>query len=180
MWYYIHGYLSTPDSIKGRLFKEKLQAMSIRYRDGKPEDLIIRECLERINTVIKEDKNVTFIGSSLGGFLAAETALNNKNVKTMFLLNPAIIPPYIDISTIEGMPQRILRDMKDEKLFTTKIDSKLYIILGTKDEIAPNEWSIEFAKIQEAHILFLHDDHQLSRNIKNLSNIISKLYFKNK
>ncbi|HEC88989.1 MAG: hypothetical protein DRN12_02205 [Thermoplasmata archaeon] len=178
MWYYIHGYLSSPDGTKGRLFKEKLHTTPIKYRNGKPEDLIIRNCLERIDEAIKDDDNVILIGSSLGGFLAAETALNNKKVETLFLLNPAIIPPYIDISDIQGMPQRILRDMKDEKLFTIKIQADIYIILGTEDEVVPNSWGIEFAKAQEAQVLFLQDDHRLSRNIENLPDIILKLYKK--
>jgi len=108
MWYYIHGYLSSPEGIKGRLFKEKLHALPIKYREGKPEDLVIGNCLDKINDAIKKDDDVILIGSSLGGFLAAEAALYNKKVETIFLLNPAIIPPYIDISNIQDMPQRIL------------------------------------------------------------------------
>ena len=178
MWYYIHGYLSSPDSTKGKLFKEKLQATPIRYRTCKPEDIVISKCIENINKTIRGDKEVILIGSSLGGFLAAKTALNNENIKTLILLNPAIIPPYVDISTIQDMPQHILRDMKDEKLFTTKIDAKIYIILGTEDKVVPNDWGIEFAKTREAQVLFLHDDHQLSKNLDNLPHIISKFYYK--
>ena len=104
MWYYIHGYLSSPDSTKGRLFKERLDATPIKYRDGGLEDLVIGDCLDKINDAIGKDDSIILIGSSLGGFLAAETALYNKKVETIFLLNPAIIPPYIDISNIQDMP----------------------------------------------------------------------------
>jgi len=113
MLYYIHGYLSDPYSTKGKLFKEKLNAKPIKYRDCRPEDLIISDCVKRIENEIKEDQNAVLIGSSLGGFLAAKTALNNRNVKHIILFNPAIIPSYVDISKIQGMPQMILRDIQD-------------------------------------------------------------------
>ncbi len=44
MIYYIHGYLSDPESTKGILLKDKLNVKSIKYRDCKPENLDIAEC----------------------------------------------------------------------------------------------------------------------------------------
>ncbi len=64
MLYYIHGYQSDPKSTKGTLFKEKLNATAIQYRNCEPEDLIIADCLKRISDVIKDDENVVLIGSS--------------------------------------------------------------------------------------------------------------------
>jgi predicted esterase YcpF (UPF0227 family) len=69
MLYYLHGYQFSPFSEKGTLLKETLHAIPITYRDGAPEDLVISECLSRISDVIKKDKQVVLIGSSLGGFL---------------------------------------------------------------------------------------------------------------
>ena len=86
--YYIHGYLSSPDSNKGVIFKEKLGAVAIKYRDCEPENLVISDCLKRISDIIKNDKNVVLIGSSLGGFLAVKTALVHSNVKKLILLPP--------------------------------------------------------------------------------------------
>jgi len=65
MLYYIHGYQSDPKSTKGTLFKEKLNATAIQYRDCKPEDLIIADCLKRISDVIKDDENNGDWGISL-------------------------------------------------------------------------------------------------------------------
>ena len=113
MLYYIHGYMSEPNSTKGTLFKEKFNAKAIKYRDCEPEDLVISDSLDRIKNDIKNDENAVLIGSSLGGFLAAKTAQENDNVKQIILLNPAIIPPSVDISKLQGMPQRILSDMQD-------------------------------------------------------------------
>jgi len=175
MLYYIHGYQSDPNSTKGVLFNEKLNAKSIKYRDCKPEDLIISDCLMRIKKEIENDKNVALIGSSLGGFLAAKTALNNSNVKQIILLNPAIIPPTVDITKIKDMPQSILFDMQDHNLFKKKMDSSIFILAATEDDVVPAFWVLEFAKTQEATVRFLHDDHSFSANIDKLPNIIREI-----
>jgi len=179
MLYYIHGFLSDPNSTKGILFKEKLNAKAIRYRDCKPEDLVISECLNLIKKEIEKDENAILIGSSLGGFLAAKTALKNPNVKQIILLNPAIIPSSVDISKIQGMPQRILTDIQDISLFKEKISSGIFILIGVKDDLIPLKWPIEFAKAQEATIRFFNDDHSFSKNLNQLPNIIDNILDKN-
>ncbi len=175
MLYYIHGYLSSPDSTKGTLFKKTLNAKPIRYRTCEPEELVILECLKNIKKEIKNDQDVILIGSSLGGFLAAKIALNSHNVTKLILLNPAVIPKDYDITKIKDMPQKILKDMKDPKLFDTKIQADITILLGTEDTVVPNRWPIEFAKAQQATIKFYHDDHSFTKNIKKLPNIIKKV-----
>lgn len=173
MLYYVHGYMSAPDSTKGTLFNKTLGAKAIKYRDCEPEGLVISECLERIKQEIRDDKNAVLIGSSLGGFLVARIALDCPNVKTAILLNPATIPPDVDIKTIHDMPQSILKDMKDEELFFKKINSNLFVIVGTEDNVVPNQWVLSFAKVQEATVKFLKDDHSLSKNTQNLPKIVS-------
>ena len=173
--YYIHGYLSSPESIKGILFKKKLNAKPIKYRTCEPEEIIISECLENILKEIKYNKNVILIGSSLGGFLAAKTALINSNIKQLILLNPAIIPSDIDITKIKDMPQSILKEIKDSKLFDVKIQSDITLLIGTNDAVVPNNWSVEFAKSQQATIMFFCDDHNFNKNIEKLPSIIEKI-----
>jgi predicted esterase YcpF (UPF0227 family) len=175
MLYYIHGYQSNPNSNKGTLFQEKLNVIPIKYRYCQPEDIVISECLLRIENEIADDDNAILIGSSLGGLLAAKTALNNSNINQLILLNPAIIPPSVDISKIQGIPQRILADMQDDKLFEKKIDSKIFIFVGIMDNVIPIRWMLEFAKSQEATVRFFHDDHSFTYNLKNLPDIISNL-----
>jgi len=171
--YYIHGYQSSPQGDKGILFKEKLNATAIKYRDVKPEKLMIADCLKSIKKTINNDKNVILIGSSLGGFLAANTAIYNTNIKKLILLNPAILPPETNIDEIQDLPKRILKDMINERLFKDTIKSEIIIIRGTKDEVVPDKWIYEFASSQEAIIKFLHDDHRFSKNLKKLPDIIS-------
>ena len=135
MLYYIHGYQSTPDGDKGTLFREKLNVKAIKYRDCNPEDLIIADCLKRISEVIKKDENVVLIGSSLGGFLAASTALMHSNVKKLILLNPAIIPPSTNLDDHQSVPKNILEDMIDVRLFENRLDADITILRGTDSQI---------------------------------------------
>ena len=172
MLYYIHGYMSGPDSTKGKLFKEKLNAKAIKYRDCEPEDLVISDCLKHIKKEIENDKKAVLIGSSLGGFLAAITALENPNVKQIILLNPAIIPPHVDITKIQGMPQRILIDIQDNRLFKEKINSHVFILAGKKDDLVPQDWVLEFAKAQGINVRFLDDDHRFTYYMNKLPDII--------
>lgn len=179
MIYYIHGYMSDPNSTKGTLFKEKLNAKAIKYRDCKPEDLVIADCLQNIKKEIENDEDVVLIGSSLGGFLAAKTALDNSNVKQIILLNPAIIPPSFDIKRIKGMPQSILSDMRDARLFKEKIKAYIDILAGTMDKVVPTKWVLEFAKSQDATVRFLEDDHSFTHNVDQLPDIIATILDKN-
>ncbi|MCK4815460.1 hypothetical protein KA005_06805 [bacterium] len=174
MLYYIHGYQSDPTSTKGTLFNKTLYAKAIKYRDGKPEDLVIADCLRCIAEEIKDDNEAVLIGSSLGGFLAAKTALNYP-VKNLILLNPAIIPTTVDITKIQDMPQRILFDMKDDNLFETKITAEIIILRGTEDDVVPDEWVLAFAKAQEATIRLFNDDHSFTRHVDKLPEIIAKI-----
>lgn len=174
MIYYIHGYLSSPDGTKGTLFEKTLKSKAIQYRTCAPEDLVISDCLKQIYEVIKDDPDVTLIGSSLGGLLAAETALHHEQVKRLILLNPAVIPPDVDVSRITDMPQRILVDMQDPELFIKKIASDCLVFIGTQDTVVSNRWGIDFAKAQEASVHFLHDDHQLSTYLNDLPKYISR------
>jgi len=175
MIYYIHGYLSSTQSRKGELLKEKLNVIPIKYRDCEPENLEISDCLKNIYDTIKNDEEVILIGSSFGGYLSARVSKISQNIKKLILLNPSIIPPDIDINKIKNMPIRILKEMKENNLFNSKLESTIYIILGSEDKVVPNSWSIEFAETQDAKILFLNDDHSFSKNLDKIPNIINQI-----
>lgn len=175
MLYYIHGYQSSPTSAKGTLFRKILHATPIAYREGNPEDLVISQCLSRISHAIAKDPQVTLIGSSLGGFLAASTALDHANVTRLILLNPAILPPQTNLTKIQGIPRRILEEMNDPRLFEQKIPADIMILRGTQDTVVPDGWVLSFAKAQEATVRFLYDDHSFSKNLQKLPGIISEL-----
>jgi hypothetical protein len=171
--YFIHGYESSPNGRKATLFRKKLNAIPVDYRDCKPEEIVINNCIKNILKIIENGDKV-LIGSSLGGLLACKISLE-VNIKQIILLNPSVIPPNIDINTIQGLPFRILKDMKDDRLFKNKINSKIFIIAGIYDELVPTDWILEFAKVQEATIKFLKDDHRLSKYFEHLPEIISDI-----
>jgi len=175
MLYYIHGYLSEPNSTKGTLIKRALNVIPLKYRDCEPEELIVSDCVNRILEQIKSDEDAILIGSSLGGLLAAKVALNASNVNTIILLNPAIIPLSEDISKIQDLPHHIVVEMQDERLFKEKIRAKIFILAGTLDDTVPNWWAVEFAKTQQATIKFLHDDHSFTQNMEKLPDIIRNI-----
>lgn len=172
--YYIHGYLSSPDSTKGTILKEKLNVKPIRYRDCKPEDLVISDCIKNINEEIKNDEKPILVGSSLGGFLSAKIALDNPKIKKLILINPAILPFDYDITKIKDMPQRILKDMIEPRFFKEKINAEILILRGINDELLPNDWIINFAEKQEACVKFLDDDHRLSQNTQKIPIYVDK------
>ena len=173
--YYIHGYLSEPNSTKGMLLKEKLGVVPVKYRDCKPEELVISDCIKRIKDEIKDEKEVVLIGSSLGGFLAARTALDTPNVKHLILFNPAIIPPDYNLEKITDLPAQIAKDMQDKNLFEKKITAEIVILVGKNDDVVPSSWVISFAKAQDATIKLLDDDHRLSKNMHKLPEIIKDI-----
>ena len=174
MIYYIHGYLSSPEGSKGEIFKKELNAIPIKYRDVPAEELVIKDCLDEIKKVIANDDDVVLIGSSLGGCLVSKLALELPDkINHIFLLNPAVIPPDVDINSIPDMPKRILKDMKDNRLFSRKIDTKITIFSATNDTVVPPEWVLSFAQFQETTVQFLHDDHRFSNYLNDLPRLIS-------
>ena len=175
MLYYIHGYQSTVDSKKGTLFHERLNAQSIDYHQGKPEDLEIVACLRKIVEAIENDGDPVLIGSSLGGFLAAKVASEHSSVKSLILLNPLIIPPAADTRRLEGIPRRILSELMNRQLLKVKIAADAAILIATEDELIPRSWILEFAMAQEATVRFLHDDHSFTRNLTRLPGIIGEI-----
>lgn len=175
MLYFLHGYLSSPHGEKATVLKTGLHAIPIAYHDGAPEDLVISTALHRISEAIHDDTHVVLIGSSLGGFLAASAARTHPTVKTLVLLNPAIIPPEVDIQTISGMPRRILEEMKDSLLFEQKIPAAITILRGVHDDVVPDHWILRFAEAQGATIQLYDDDHRLTKNLHRLPGIIAEI-----
>jgi predicted esterase YcpF (UPF0227 family) len=172
---YIHGYQSAPNSAKGRLLQETLNARSISYHQGSPEDLRIDDCVKRILDAIRADSDVVLIGSSLGGLLAAKVALKRLEVKMLILLNPATIPPNAYVSRIMGIPARILSEMKDDQLFCKKLSARIYILMVTRDEVVPKDWILDFAIAQQAAIGFIVDDHAFTASLNQLPHLIEEI-----
>ena len=170
MLYYIHGYASGPNGRKAILFREKLGAIPLRYMDG--EEVDVSRCIENIENAIRNDTRIILIGSSFGGFLSAKIALENRNVRSIVLLNPAVVPPDAIVSD-PSIPDKVVRDIQNSGLFEKRIPCDVYIVISTRDELIPLEWVLRFAMFQEATVKFIEDDHRISRNINLLPDIVS-------
>lgn len=89
---YLHGFLSSPASLKGWVFGEKARARGLTY---KAPDLNVTDprCLPfLLDDLLRGEsaESVAVIGSSLGGFYAAWLA-GRRPVRTL-LINPAVRP----------------------------------------------------------------------------------------
>lgn len=101
---YLHGFLSSPASLKGRVFGEKARARGLTY---KAPDLNVTDprCLPfLLDDLLRGEsaESVAVIGSSLGGFYAAWLA-GRRPVRTL-LINPAVRPWLFGISGSKRQP----------------------------------------------------------------------------
>jgi len=91
---YLHGFNSSPDSLKAQLIKQYMVANQYADRllcpqiPEAPEEA--RAFLELLVEQHIEDFNLSFVGSSLGGYYA--TYLAEKYSGTAVLVNPSVKP----------------------------------------------------------------------------------------
>ncbi len=92
---YIHGFASSPQSIKAQKFKDFFAAKNIpliipNLNKNDFYHLTLTRQIQQISTYLENEQNsVTLIGSSLGGLTATWTAEKCKKVKQLILLAPA-------------------------------------------------------------------------------------------
>ncbi|MDJ0730564.1 MAG: YqiA/YcfP family alpha/beta fold hydrolase [Crocosphaera sp.] len=92
---YLHGLVSSPQSIKAQKFKALFAAENIPLiiPDLNQDDfyhLTLTRQIQQVSTSLENDPTpVTLIGSSLGGLTAAFLAEKNEKVKQLILLAPA-------------------------------------------------------------------------------------------
>ena len=89
-------------------------------------------------------------------------------------MNPAIIPTDVDAEAL-GMSQEIVRRMQDKRLFEVKMNVRIVVLMGTRDEVIPSDWVLSFARAQEATVRFLDDDHAFTGKISLLPRIIQEI-----
>jgi pimeloyl-ACP methyl ester carboxylesterase len=189
---YLHGFLSGPDSTKGKFLEEVFNEAGYKlYRpDLNGSDfsrMTISSQLEIINDLLQSiSGEVILLGSSLGGYLAAFTAVKWKQVAKMVLMAPAFdfVNRYFQL-----LPPGQLRDWQKTGFislyhyyykkhlqlgYQMVSDAKKYLELpldvriptlifhGLRDESVPYEVSIEYFKSHpDTELLLLHSDHGL-------------------
>ena len=76
---------------------------------------------------------------------------------------------------IKGIPERILSEMKDDRLLHGKISARIVILISTRDEVVPKDWILGFAIAQQATVRFLADDHAFSASLNRLPHLIEEI-----
>ena len=92
---FIHGLESTSQGEKGRFFRQYFPEMIIEDYTG---DFAQR--MQKLSGLLAGKNNLILVGSSFGGLMAAQFALQNENrVQKMILLAPALNLPEFSPNT---------------------------------------------------------------------------------
>ena len=86
---FIHGLESTSQGAKGQFFRQHFPEMIIEDYTGN-----FAERMRKLSGLLATKNNLILVGSSYGGLMAAQFALQNENlVQKMILLAPALNLP---------------------------------------------------------------------------------------
>lgn len=86
---FIHGLESTSQGVKGQFFRQFFPEMIIEDYIGN-----FAERMRKLSGLLAAKNNLILVGSSYGGLMAAQFALQNENrVQKMILLAPALNLP---------------------------------------------------------------------------------------
>jgi uncharacterized protein len=173
---YLHGFLSGPDSTKGKFLEKAFNEAGYKlYRpDLNGSDfsgMTISSQLEIIDSLLQSiSGQVVLLGSSLGGYLAAFTAGRCKQVVKLVLMAPAFdfVDRYFQRLTpvqlldwqktgfirlyqyhykeYRKLGYQMVTDAQKYKNLPFNIQVPTLIFHGLKDESVPYETSIEYLK----------------------------------
>ncbi len=115
------------------------QVESIDYRDLSNPD----QRVERLSAALQDDTHTLLVGSSMGGYVSAVTAMD-KMVDGVFLLAPAFY--------LEGYRRQEIQCLT----------SNVHIVHGWQDDIIPYQHSVTFARQQKSTLHLLSGDHRLN------------------
>jgi uncharacterized protein len=91
---YLHGFASSPNSRKAAFFRERFEGLGVRFEtpnleEGDFRDLTISAQIKLLDRLNPEREQISLIGSSLGGFVAASYAGERPEIEKLVLLAPA-------------------------------------------------------------------------------------------
>lgn len=180
---YLHGFISSPASNKARAMREYMQARGLGAGFACPAlpdtpEAAVRAIEAEVRSA--EGQNITFVGSSLGGFYA--TWFAERYDRRAVLINPAIRPD-LGLAAYLG-PQRNLYSGEAfvlteahlagwRRLVVDRIDPERYLLLlETGDEVL--DWR-EAARKYEAARTIIRDggDHTMQSFPEHLPRILA-------
>ena len=138
---FLHGLDSSSQGTKGRYFSEKFPGMLVPDFSGS-----LSERMEKLYDILSGKTEITLVGSSYGGLMAAIFTLENSSrLKNLILLAPAVN----------------LNEFNDYRGLSTEVPTTLYH--GTMDSVIPIDPVYEQAKKCFKNLTFhrVEDDHML-------------------
>ncbi len=182
MLVYLHGFNSSPASHKAQMMKVHLEGRGLGPHYACPAlPDTPREAIRAIEAVIagRKAREVTFLGSSLGGFYA--TYLAEKLGCRAVLINPAVTP-HVGLEAYlgtqknlhTGAPYELTRAHLDgwRALQVERIDPERYLLLlETGDEVL--DWRAAARKYEGARAVIRDGgDHSLQSFPEHVGRIL--------
>ena len=152
--YFAHGKESGPWGSKIRALAELAESKgfdidSVDYQNqDNPEDRVQR----LLNILIREQRDVLLVGSSMGGYVSAVAAQKTKP-KAMFLLAPAFFLSAYGVQKYTSCPVNTS------------------IVHGWSDEIIPFQHSIDYASQFQVSLHLIAGDHRLTDSLDDILDI---------
>ena len=183
MLVYLHGFNSSPASHKAQLMKAHLEGRGQGHLYACPElPDTPREAIRTIEKTIsgREAREITFLGSSLGGFYA--TYLAERLGCRAVLINPAITP-HVGLEAYlgtqknlhTGAPYELTRAHLEgwRSLVVERIDPERYLLLlETGDEVL--DWRAAARKYEGARCVIRDGgDHSLQSFPEHIARILA-------
>ena len=181
---YFHGFASSSESSKAQIIKKYI---SSNYKDIKiytpnlSNDF--KEAVEQIENLVKQNKNIAFMGCSLGGYYALYFSQLHRS--KAILINPAI-PPLKDFEMYLGENEnystgekfiitpediRYIRKMSYKKYSNAE---NTYVLLESGDEVLNFKETAKYFSGSYLDIIYggSHSYESLDEKLKNIVNFI--------
>ena len=183
MLVYLHGFNSSPASHKSQLMKAHMEGRGHGHLYACPAlPDTPREAIRAIESAIAsvDPRNLTFLGSSLGGFYA--THLAEKLACRAVLINPAI-RPHIGLAAYlgtqknlhTGRPYELTRAHLDgwRALLVERLDPERYLLLvETGDEVL--DWRDAVRRYAGARMVIRQGgDHSLQSFPEHMGRVLA-------
>lgn len=160
---YIHGFGTTGSGSKKfkmiESFAKESSSKAIAL-EWKPNDSnIVLQLKEQFEELVNTDEEICFIGSSTGGSFCLQLIdlLNLTKEYTCFLINP-----FLEINQRRIDDVRFPHSLAEQIVLPKLLKSKLYVILGEKDEVLYHQRTIELLKDKAIIKLIDNGNHSLN------------------
>jgi predicted esterase YcpF (UPF0227 family) len=179
---YLHGFNSSPQSLKARLVEARMADLDLLDQLACPAlPHSPKEAIASIDVLLPADASkVTFIGSSLGGFYA--THLAEKHGAKAVLVNPAVQPhvllaPFVgEQANLHSGERWTLTDAHIEELAAMAVESitrpeRYLLLVETGDEVL--DWRQAVAKYAGARQVIVEGgDHGFSSFTDHIDDVL--------